>query len=246
MTATMALADQPPHPAAPVERLMESLCSLSAKDRALIRRLTNVARRSKAGEELCGVDWSGARLCFLVAGWACRLRILADGRRQIFSILLPGDLVNCQRLLSFGSSISVIALSPVTTVEAKGLLDAADDAGNAGIKCAVDLLAAREERGMLDHVVRLGRLTAYERVAHWLLEVRDRLEVTGLAGPDGFPMPLTQETLADLLGLSNVHVNRVLQQLRRDGMLVLESGRARLPRAKALALACGYGSPSAP
>jgi CRP-like cAMP-binding protein len=243
--SNVAIAHQP-HPAAPVERLLHSLCSLSQKEREIVRRLTSVVRRSRAGDELCGADWSGARVCFLVAGWACRLRILADGRRQIFSILLPGDLVNCQRLMSFGTSIAAVALTPVVTVEAKGLLDAADDPANPGLGCAVELLEAREERGLLDHIVRLGRLTAYERVAHWLLDVRDRLELVGLAGPDGFPMPLTQETLADVLGLSNVHVNRVLQQLRRDGMLALESGRARLLRAKALALACGYSAPGAP
>lgn len=231
---------RPAHAAEPVERMLNFLRALSEDERATVRRLTGSPRRSPLGDELCGPGWNGARIAFLTSGWACRQRILADGRRQIFSVLLPGDLIDCHRLMSFGSSIAVTALTDVETVDARAVLEAAEAPAMSGLDQALDLQAAREERGLYDHIVRLGRLTAYERVAHMLLDVRDRLEVVGLAVADSFPMPLTQETLADVLGLSNVHVNRVLQQLRRDGMLVLEGGRASLPRAGALALACAY------
>jgi CRP-like cAMP-binding protein len=92
-------------------------------------------------------------------------------------------------------------------------------------------------RGPYDHIVRLGRLTAYERVAHLVLDIRDRLALVGLAAPDSFPPPLTQETLADVLGLSSVHVNRMLQQLRRDGLV----GAGVRPRPPADAEVAGAG-----
>ena len=73
---------------------------------------------------------------------------------------------------------------------------------------------------------RLGRQTGYERTAHLLLELGDRLAAAGLGDGRRFPMPLTQESLADALGLSVVHVNRILQQLRRERLIELRSGEA--------------------
>jgi hypothetical protein len=70
----------------------------------------------------------------------------------------------------------------------------------------------------------LGRQTAYERVAHFLLEVQRRLEIAGLGDGQRFPLPLTQEIMGDALGLSIVHVNRTLQQLRRERLIELRSG----------------------
>ncbi len=81
-----------------------------------------------------------------------------------------------------------------------------------------------DEASLLDHIVRLGRQTAYERMAHLLLELRWRLAEVGLGDERKFPLPLTQEVLADALGLSIVHVNRTLQQLRREGLLEMRAG----------------------
>jgi CRP-like cAMP-binding protein len=81
-----------------------------------------------------------------------------------------------------------------------------------------------ENMRLLDHVVRLGRQTAYERVAHFLLEMQDRLAAVGMGDRQRFPLPLTQELLADALGLSIVHVNRTLQQLRRDNLIEWRAG----------------------
>jgi CRP-like cAMP-binding protein len=72
---------------------------------------------------------------------------------------------------------------------------------------------------MMRNIVRLGRLSAYERIADWLLEMYERLGSAGLTRGNSFEMPLTQETLADALGLTTVHVNRTLQSLRLNGVL---------------------------
>ena len=88
--------------------------------------------------------------------------------------------------------------------------------------------ASTDEAYLLGQVVRIGRQTAYERVAHLLLELHFRLRVVGLATDDFMPLPLTQEIIADALGLSIVHLNRTLQQLRRDGIVEVKGGVARL------------------
>lgn len=108
---------------------------------------------------------------------------------------------------------------------------------------ALLVAAALDEALLLAHVVRLGRQTAYERTAHLLLELHDRTTTAGLEQNGRFPMPLTQEALADALGLSIVHVNRTLQQLRRDRLIEVRSGEARLLDRDALIEIADYQAP---
>ena len=74
-------------------------------------------------------------------------------------------------------------------------------------------------------VIDIGRRSALERVAHFMLELHERLQIIGMAEGGSFPMPLTQELIGDALGLSVPHVNRTLRQLRADDLLVMEHHR---------------------
>ncbi|HEY0053353.1 MAG TPA: helix-turn-helix domain-containing protein, partial [Caulobacteraceae bacterium] len=105
---------------------------------------------------------------------------------------------------------------------------------------ALTLASRHDEMRLLDQVVRLGRQTAVERVASFFLEIYERLRVVGLAEAGAFTMPLTQEAMADALGLSPVHVNRTLQQLRRDGLAELSGARVTLHQPGALSRLCGF------
>ncbi len=96
------------------------------------------------------------------------------------------------------------------------------------IATALHCTAALDEANLLNQLLRIGRQSAYERVAHLILELRERLAMIGFAGTDTIPVPLTQEMLADALGLSIVHLNRTLQQLRREGLIQFKSGVMRL------------------
>ncbi|MEJ8630078.1 helix-turn-helix domain-containing protein [Sphingomonas sp. I4] len=78
--------------------------------------------------------------------------------------------------------------------------------------------------GLLDHIVRLGCQNALQRVSHLLLELHQRLSAIGFVHAGTFPMPLTQDTLAELLGLSLVHINRIVSQLRREKLVTMRSG----------------------
>jgi CRP-like cAMP-binding protein len=162
---------------------------------------------------------------------------MPDGRRQIFSLLLPGD--------SFGFAgrpalSSVVALTALETVDASAVQEAVRRGAAPGLARALAGAELLADSLLLDHAVRLGRLTAFERVAHFLLELQQRLEVAGLGDRQRFPLPLTQEMLADTLGLSIVHVNRTLQQLRRAGLIELRSGVAILLEPDSMARSCDY------
>lgn len=183
---------------------------------------------------------------FLVSGWAARVRWLADGRRQIISLVLPGDGVGlCERPLPL-ALCAMVAITPVELVDAGAIARLVFGSGEAkapDIAVALAVSAALDEAHLIDQSVRLGRQTAIERMAHLLLELRYRLSLVDLAQDDEFPLPLTQEQLADATGLSAVHVNRTLQELRREGLIELAQGRVRLPRPALLETIADYQPP---
>lgn len=215
-------------------RRLRSLATVSDGEEALVRSLADRRERYAPGEELIGEGRAQRLPRFLVAGWAARQRVLPDGRRQIFSLILPGDSLGVASRNAPPAPWAIVALTALETVDAEPALEAALDGRAPGVARAISAAALDEERLLLDHMVRLGQQTAYERVAHFLLELQRRLQIAGLGDSQRFPLPLTQEILADALGLSIVHVNRTLQQLRRERLIELRSGVAILLQPQAL------------
>ncbi|SFV14757.1 cAMP-binding domain of CRP or a regulatory subunit of cAMP-dependent protein kinases [Methylobacterium sp. 174MFSha1.1] len=210
-----------------VLRRLSGYAPLAADEAALLRQVTARPVPVPARTELVRDGEAAPRPQVLLEGWACRQRLLADGRRQIVVVLLPGDLIGLdqrRRPLPFGS---VATLTPAQICEAGALRDAADGGrtcGKAagketGLAAALRQAREMEEIWLVNQVVRLGRQTAYERVAHFLLELRERLAAVDRVQENRFSFPITQEVLADALGLSVVHMNRTMQQLRRDGLV---------------------------
>ena len=154
----------------------------------------------------------------ILSGWAYQQRILTDGRRHILNFLMPGDLIGfCDHRTPAGSS-SIVAVTEVVTCAVPDAVAGSDLAEAYALSVALD------RHYLVQHAIRLGRLTAQERLIDWMLETQGRLMLAGLVSGDDFTTPLTQELLADALGLTNVHVNRTLQVLRRQGLLSLHGG----------------------
>ncbi len=157
---------------------------------------------------------------FLLSGWACRSRILGDGRRMILGFILPGDGIGiCKRYHPLALT-SVVALTDCRTLSASPTFNhGADLTAYPNLRHALSVAHSLDEAWLLDQVLRLGRQTAFERMAHLLLELHWRLSLVGLVEDGRYHMPLTQEVLADATGLSVVHVNRTIQQLRRERLI---------------------------
>ena len=225
---------------------LASMAPLSPTEWRLVEDMCHVARSFPARAELVAVGAVQSPQ-LLLSGWACYQRLLGDGRRQIVSFILPGDTIGSMLNSGVPAACSVVSLTSVTAADAKPLVAAAEDRSAAsGFANLVRVMAARDEQGLRDHIVRLGRQTAYERMVHLMLDFRDRLSAAGLCDRDSFTMPLTQETLADALGLSVVHVNRTLQQIRRDGLLELRTGVVTLLQPEQMALIADWRSPASP
>lgn len=177
------------------------------------------------------------RRLVVVSGWASETRILHDGRRQIFGFALPGDVVDIEPFSNIGTR-ALVALTRLEVIDAEAVRGGD---GNRGFGASEEISRAvkqREDR-LLDHMVRIGQLTARERVLNLLLELHDRLQAVGLARNGAFRLPVTQEIFADALGLSSVHINRTLQHLRRERLIETRAGAVTLPdREHLAALAC--------
>jgi CRP-like cAMP-binding protein len=181
-------------------------------------------------------------LRIVLSGWAGCCRILSDGRRQIVHLLIPGDTCGLPGLVVGPTLCSTVALTRVRTASFGSLEQvlrspAAQDVALANV---VRREAAKQHEALLDHVVRLGRMSALERTAHLLLDLHARLQAVGLTQGETAPLPLTQEILADALGLSVVHMNRTLQELRRQGLIECRAGRLKIGNRSALVEACAY------
>jgi len=229
-------------PVDPVLRKLNSLAKLSPDEEALLRAAAEHRERAAPGEEIIGEGQAAQRPRLVVAGWAARQRVLPDGRRQIFSFVLPGDVLGFTARPATASPWSVTALTAFETLDGQSVAEAVAAGRAPGLAAAVAAFEAQGAQLLLDQMVRLGQLTAYERVAHFFLELQRRLQVAGLGDSQRFPLPLTQEMLADALGLSIVHVNRTLQQLRREGLIELRSGVAILLRPDMLSSISDYDS----
>jgi len=216
-------------------------------DAAILRRLTAAApradeaarpvmaeanrRRWAAGDHLV-VEGQPSPPQFLAAGWACAYRTLGDGRRHVFGFLMPGDAIGLG--LDGGALSAITALTPAETVDAAPFLAAAQADPGGRLARALEALRADAVARTMDHAVRLGQLSGRERMADLLLELAGRAAAVGLGDGRRFPLPVVQETLADALGLSVVHVNRVLRELRLDGLAQIRAGAVVLMRPQAL------------
>lgn len=173
-------------------------------------------------------------LVLVLEGWACSYRSIENGKRQIIAFLLPGDLPEPFGILPGFSEYAIAALTPVRFARVSSEAVQAAAKSSPPIETALwwDLLVSGTiER---EHIVSLGRRSASERLGHLLCELHLRLDMVELAEGEECDMPLTQAELADALGLSHVHVNRSLQDLRARGLPTLTGRRPILHDLEAL------------
>jgi len=213
----------------PAVTRLSALAPIGSEGLAALDEVQRQRRKVAAHREV--TLGSGNRVGLVLSGWAARVRHWSDGRRQIMHVLLAGDLFDMEQA---PDSVSTIALTPVEICPMPQV--GADE----GLAAAFAQSRVLERLYLFRHIARLGRLNAVDRLTDWLLETRDRLALAGLTNGNGFGLPLTQETLADLLGLTSVHVNRTLQLLRRDNVLEWSGGALRLIDPVALARHLDY------
>jgi CRP-like cAMP-binding protein len=203
---------------------LSRLQPLSTDEQHALQSAAGPARLHRPHEDLVREGESALHINLLLSGFAYGSRVLPDGRRQIVAYLIPGDLCDLRLL------VLPTATHTVSTLTAANVLVFARDAllglieRHPRIGRALCWLALQEEMIAREWLTNIGQRTALERLAHLLCEIFTRMQAVGLADGTRCELPLTQVELADTLALSTVHINRTLQELRRQGLVSLSSG----------------------
>lgn len=209
----------------PFARKLSAFVRLSSDDLSVMSDLYRRRRKFDVGADMIHQGQEDQSAYVLASGWACSYKILPNGARQIVDFQIPGDFLGLRSVLFRTCDHNVAPITPVQASEVKQRDLLAAFAKTPRLATAVLWAASRDEAMVVEHLVDLGRRTASERMAHFLLELGARLRLIGMADRTGFACPLSQYLLADSLGLSAVHVNRVLRELREDGMVTFQKGR---------------------
>jgi CRP-like cAMP-binding protein len=197
---------------------------LSVDETHALEGAAGPVRLHRSHEDLLREGESTLHIGLLVSGFAYGCRVLPDGRRQIVSYLIPGDLCDPRLLLLPTAAYTVTTLTAANIVlfPREALLALIER--NPRLGRALCWLALQEEMITREWLVNIGQRTALERLAHLLCEIFTRMHAVGLTDGGRCEVPLTQVELADTLALSTVHINRTLQELRRQGLVSLSGG----------------------
>ena len=204
------------------------------EEQGILRELTASVRTVRRREDIL-TEGKKYRAIFLVSeGVLMRYRILRDGRRQILNLVIPGDFAGVPGCLFDTALYSVKALTDavVAAEPIDRLLALFETRPSLAAKMFWSFSA--EAAVYAEHLIIVGRRSALERISHFLLELLARLPAVGLADESSYHIPLSQELIGDMLGLSLPYVNRVLRQLSEDGLVSIKDHKVTILDVEAL------------
>ncbi|HEX8064845.1 MAG TPA: Crp/Fnr family transcriptional regulator [Allosphingosinicella sp.] len=211
-----------------VLRRLESRVPLDGDDRAAVRALPLTFRTLESAGYIVREGEAAEACVILLSGFAYRHKVTGDGERQIMSVQMPGeflDLQNC--LLGIADhNVQTLTRCEIASVPASALRDLAAARPRVGRAMWIDTLI--DAAIFREWIVNVGRRDSISRISHLLCEFALRLEAAGLAEDRCYELPMTQEQLADCTGLTPVHVNRVLKELGRQGLIERDKRAVRI------------------
>ncbi len=219
---------------------MSHYVDLDAASRAHLSRLEGEERSFAAQKDVRRVGDPIENLYVVKKGWVYTSIDMHDGRRQIVKLHHPGDIVGMADL-AFKSATAVLRTAEPTVLcpfPRKHLDIIFRESPR--LTALLFTLALRDQISVTDLLRAMGRMSARERMAYLLLDLRARLKITNLAMTDTVRMPLTQAEIGDLLGLTNVYVSRTLTGLEADGYIQRTAGHIRLLRTDELTAMCDF------
>jgi CRP-like cAMP-binding protein len=223
-------------------RKLNSFVALSGDEMACLTDLQSRRRRVAALTEIVHEGQTDHRAWILQEGWANCYKLVPNGGRQIIGFPLPGDFMGLRGVLLRTSDLSFASLTDavISDVSRQRMFEVFHEFPR--IAAAILWATSRDEAMVVEHLVNIGRRSAIERLAHLFLELGQRLQMAGLVSTTEFACPLNQYVLADALGLTAVHVNRVLRQLRERQLITLKAQQVIIHNLDGLRELAGYDS----
>jgi CRP-like cAMP-binding protein len=212
----------------PLIMKLEHGAYLNPEDRAILEAITANRHQVGAREDLIQECEPPENVNLVLEGFACRYKTLTDGRRSIVAYFVPGDFCDLHVAILGKMDHSIGTITPCTVVQIpRATIE--ELTGHPRIVRALWWATLVDAAILREWLASMGRRQADQQLAHLLCELLIRLQVVGHATGNSYQLPMTQEELADTLGISAVHVNRVLQLLREDGLIVLQGRTLTIP-----------------
>lgn len=208
----------------PLIRKLHFLYPLTAEENAVLQSACSRVVEYGADEDIVCEGDQPSECNVLLEGWTCRYKILEDGKRQIFSFHIAGDIYDAQSFLLETMDHSVCTLTPCKVAIIPHASMAAMTEAHPRIARAIWKDTLIDAAVFRQWMASIGRRSAYQRIAHLICEMFVKSEVVGLTDGRRMAWPVTQNEMGDALGLSLVHVNRTLQELRAEELITLKDG----------------------
>ena len=212
---------------------------ISSEEERALRGALGSIRIYEDGEDLVSEGEAPGEVRAIVTGFACRYKVTGEGRRQIMAILAPGDFCDLQGSILRRMDHAIGALTRCTVLHLQ-TSDVERLTTFPGLRRAFWWASLVDEAVLRQWLVNMGQRAANRRMAHLFCELEARLNAVGLVRDGVFQLPLSQDELGDVLGLSAVHANRMLQQLREAALLDFRSGMVRISDIARLRRFCGF------
>jgi CRP-like cAMP-binding protein len=217
------MASMSAHLLQPMISKLESISSLTEEERYAVESLPVRVQTLKADLDIVCDGDTATQCCLILEGWAFRYKILGEGKRQIFSFHIAGDIPDLQSLHIplMDHSLATMTDATVAFIPHQAMRDLTYRFPRLAAVLWRDTLV---DAGIFRQwMVGMGRRSAYDHLAHLFCELYRKQEAVGLAGEHRCALPMTQADLGDATGLSNVHINRTLQEMRANGLITLRS-----------------------
>ena len=235
MDATVALPRSNPL----IRKLLHGV-DLDDGDRALLGALFRPDRVVEPQQDIVRAGEPASGVHLVVEGFAFRYKLVGDGRRQILGLLLPGDFCDLQSVVLGPSDHYIAALTACTVADVSQDRIDALVFNESRLARALWWATLVDESILREWLASMGQRSADRRMAHLFCEILLRQQVVGAAGPQDCAMPLTQPMLADILGITTIHVSRILRALRGEGLIRLQDRRLHVPDLRRLRGFCEF------
>ncbi len=207
---------------------LSTLRPFTSPELEFVKKFKRAEKVLEPGATVFAENTEHAHIYTILSGWAFRYRTLEDGRRQILNFALPSDFLGLQNALFKSMKHSVEALTTLTlcTFDRHEIWEIYNN--HPELAYDITWIASREESIVGDNLVSVGRRTGIERVAYVLLHLYVRAVQLGLTRRNELRLPITQQQLADALGLSIVHTNKTIQKLTKLGLIQWRQGTLKI------------------
>jgi CRP-like cAMP-binding protein len=213
---------------------------LDAGDRALLADFSKLNRNLEPQQDIVRAGDVAAGVHLILEGFAFRYKLIDDGQRQIIGLLLPGDFCDLQSVVLGPSDHYIAALTACTVADIPQERIDSLVFRDSRLARALWWATLVDESILREWLASMGQRSADKRIAHLFCELLLRQQLVGAAGEHDCPLPLTQPMLADILGITTIHVSRILRDLRLAGLIQLKDRRLNIPDVGRLRTFCDF------